>query len=242
MRCFRGWCRGSLRWLRWRSRRIRDGEPMHGHAKQGAEPHPPPAPNLIRPVHRITVETRLAASETGQAPSLHKANCYPTKNRRDRSTLMVPEMGTERQSRRFAYRLRKCTCQEYRSILRPCASWTHQEHNILPALQRRLDFLKAVRIVDGLLVHFQDHVAAIQTKILGKRSLLHVLYHHALARRNAEAIGQIGSDAAHRNPELAGLGRLFALVFVLFAQTGGKQFRAIRNGDRRVLSLAVADE
>src|ERR1700682_2963600 len=118
----------------------------------------------------------------------------PTKNRRDRSTLMVPEMGTEPQSRRFAYRLRKCTCQEYRSILRPCAPRTHQEHNILPALQRRLDLRKVVRIVDGLLVHFQNHVAAIQTEILGERSLFYVLHHHALARRNAEAIGQIGSD------------------------------------------------
>src|ERR1700674_5445964 len=233
MRCFRGCRRGSGRRLLWRSRCIRDCEPMHGHAKQGAEPHPPPAPNLIRPVHRITVETRLA-------PSLHKANCYPTKNRRDRSTLMVPEMGTERQSLRFAYRLRKCTCQEYRPILRPCASWTHQEHNILPALQRRLDLRKVVRIVHGLLVHFQDHVAAIQTKILGKRSLFYVLHDHALAGRNAQAIGQIGSDAAHRKPQLARLRRLFALVFVFFSQTGCKQFRAIGDGHRRLLLLSVA--
>src|SRR4030081_1681259 len=119
-------------------------------------------------------------------------------NRRDRPTLMVPEMGKERQSRRSAYQLRKCTCQEYRSILRPRASWTHQEHYILPALQRRLDLRKVVRTVHGLLVHFQDHVASIQTEILGERSLLHVLHHHTLARRNAQPIGQIGSNAAHR--------------------------------------------
>src|SRR4029077_8202342 len=104
---------------------------------------------------RTTNDHRLATND-----------CLPAKNRRDQPTLMVPEMGTERQSRRFAYRLRKCTCQEYRSILRPCASWTHQEHNILPALQRRLDLRKVVRIVDGLLVHFQNHVTAIQTEIL----------------------------------------------------------------------------
>src|SRR6202521_91675 len=215
---------------------------MHGQAEQAAKAHPPPAPNLIRPVHLATVETRRAASETGQAPSLHKSKLRSNKNRRHRSTLMVPEMGTERQSRRYAYQLRKCTCQENRPILRPRASRTHQEHHILPALQRRLDLRKVVRTVHGLLVHFQDHVAAIQTEILGERSLLHVLHHHALASGNAQAIGQIGSNAANRNPELAGLRRLFALVFVLFAQTGSKQFRAIRNGHRRVLPLAVAHE
>jgi len=95
---------------------------------------------------------------------------------------MVPEKGKERQSRRIIYRLRKCARQEDRSILGPCASWTHQEHDILPALQRRLNLGKVVRIVYGLLVHFQDHIAAIQTEILGKRSLLDVLHYHALAR------------------------------------------------------------
>src|SRR5437660_5600011 len=118
------------------------------------------------------------------------------------ATLMVPEIGTERQSRRDAYQLRKCTCQEDRPILRPCASWTHQEYDILPALQRRLDLRKVVRTVHGLLVHFQDHIAAIQTEVFGERSLLHILHHHALARRNAQPIGQTGGDAANRNPEL----------------------------------------
>jgi len=107
---------------------------------------------------------------------------------------MVPEMGTECQSRRSFYRLRKCARQENRSILGPCASRTHQEHDILPALQRRLDLRKVVGSVHGLLVHFQDHVAAIQAEILGKRSLLHILHHHAPARGNAQAVRQIGSD------------------------------------------------
>src|SRR5713226_537746 len=88
--------RGSMRRFLWRSQRIRDGEPMHGQAEQAAEPDPLPTPNLISPVHLITVET-------GQAPSLHKANCGPIKNRRDRANPMVPETGTERQSRRSAY-------------------------------------------------------------------------------------------------------------------------------------------
>src|SRR5208337_1046033 len=70
----------------------------------------------------------------------------PTKNRRDRPTLMVPETGMDCQSRRSFYRLRKCACQENRSILRPRTSRTHQEHDILPALQRRLDLDKVVRI------------------------------------------------------------------------------------------------
>ena len=43
------------------------------------------------------------------------------------------------------YQLRKCTRQENRPILSPCASRTHQEHDILPALQRRLDFGKVTR-------------------------------------------------------------------------------------------------
>src|SRR5208282_3677434 len=89
-------------------------------------------------------------------------DCLPTKNRRDQPTLMVPETGKECQSRRSTYRLRKCTCQENRSILSPCASRTHQEHNVLPALERRLDLDKVVRIVHGLLVHFEDYVAALQ--------------------------------------------------------------------------------
>src|ERR1700675_2011625 len=54
MLCFRGCRRGSLRWFRWRSRRIRDGEPMHGHAEQAAKPHPSPTPNLFCPVHLIS--------------------------------------------------------------------------------------------------------------------------------------------------------------------------------------------
>src|SRR6202521_614923 len=95
------------------------------------------------------------------------------RNRRNRPTPIVPETGTERQSRRYVYQLRKCTCQEYCSILGPRASWTHQEYDILPALQRRLDLRKVVRTIHRLLVHFQDHVAAVQAQVLGKRSLLH---------------------------------------------------------------------
>src|ERR1700675_4165638 len=237
MLCFRGGGRGSRRWVCLRSRRIRDGEPMHGQAKQAAKPHPSETPNLFCPVHLISRRNAACRVSICESSILHL-----TKNRRDRSTLIVPETGTERQSRRYVYQLRKCTCQEYRSILSPRASWTHQEHDILPALQRRLNLRKVVRTVHGLLVHFQDHVAAIQTEILGERSLLHILHHHALASRNAQAIRQIGSDAANRNPKLAGLGRFFALVFVLFTQTGSKQFRAIRDGHRRVLPLAVAHE
>src|ERR1700674_6087209 len=93
-----------------------------------------------------------------------------TRTRRNRPTPIVPETGTERQSRRYVYQLRKCTCQEYRSILGPRASRTHQEHDILPALQRRLDLRKVVRTVHRLLVHFQDHVAAIQAEVLRERS------------------------------------------------------------------------
>src|SRR5208282_2774644 len=72
--------------------------------------------------------------ETRERPRPATDDCLPTKNRRDRPTLMVPETGKERQSRRSTYRLRKCTCQENRSILGPCAARTHQEHDILPAL------------------------------------------------------------------------------------------------------------
>src|SRR5260370_40195545 len=237
MVCFRGWCRRSRRWFCWRSRGIRVGEPMHGHAQQAAKPYPSPTPNLFCPAHLIS--RRDAACRVSICES---SILYSTKNRRDRSTLIVPETGTERQSRRYVYQLRKCTCQEYRSILSPRASWTHQEHDILSALQRRLDLRKVVRTVHGLLVHFQDHVAAIQAEVLRERSLLHVLHHHALASGNAQAIGQIGSNAANRNPELAGLRRLFALVFGLFAQPASKQLRATRNGHPRVYPLAVAHE
>src|ERR1700730_14830505 len=219
MLCFRGGCRRSRRWVCWGGRRIRDGCPIHGHAQQAANPHPSPTPNLLCPVHLISRRAAACRVSICESSILHA-----TKNRRDRSTLIVPETGTERQSRRYVFQLRKCTCQEYRSILSPRASWTHQEHDILSPLQRRLDLRKVVRTVHGLLVHFQDHVAAIQAEVLRERSLLHVLHHHALASGNAQAIGQIGSNAANRNPELAGLRRLFALVFVLFAQTGSKQF------------------
>ena len=55
MLCFRGWCRRSRRWFCWRrSRRIREGEPRHGHAKQAANPHPSPTPDLFCPVHLIS--------------------------------------------------------------------------------------------------------------------------------------------------------------------------------------------
>src|SRR6202140_1476995 len=100
----------------------------------------------------------------------HRPTTASNKNRRNRPTSIVPETGTERQSRRYVYQLRKCTCQEYRSILGPRASWSHQEHDILSALQRRLDLRKVVRTIHRLLVHFQDHVAAIQTEILGEQS------------------------------------------------------------------------
>ena len=96
---------------------------------------------------------RRPATDDGRLPS-NKKPARP-------ATLMVPETGIEYQSRRSTYRLRKCTRQKNRSILSPCASRTHQEHYILPALQRRLDLDKVLRIVHGLLVHFQDHVAAI---------------------------------------------------------------------------------
>src|ERR1700675_193483 len=221
MLCFRGGCHGGRRWFCWRSRRIRDGEPMHGQAKQAAKPHPSETPNLFCPVHLISRRNAACRVSICESSILHL-----TKNRRDRSTLIVPETGTERQSRRYVYQLRKCTCQEYRSILRPRASRTHQEHHILPALQRRLDLRKVVRTVHGLLVHFQDHIAAIQAEVLGERSLLHVLHHHALACRNAESISQVGSDAANRNPELAGLRRPLVLIFILFPQRERKRFRA----------------
>ena len=51
---------------------------------------------------------------------------------------------------------------------------------------------KIVGRVHGLLVHFEDYVAAIQSEVFGERSLLHVLHDDALARRNVEAVGEIG--------------------------------------------------
>src|ERR1700722_20054705 len=140
------------------------------------------------------VEMRLAASslprDRRSQPRLYAKNNSPVcgikKKPARLANLMVPDIGKECQSRRCLYQLRKCTCQENRSILRPCASRTHQEHDILPALQRRLDLHKVIGTVHGLLVHLEDHIAAIQTEILGKRSLLHILHHHALAGGNAE--------------------------------------------------------
>jgi len=100
-------------------------------------------------------------------------------------------MRTERQSRRIVYQLRKCTRQEDGSILRPRASLPHQEHYILPALQRRLDLGKVFRIVYRLFVDFQNHVATIQANVFGERLLFHVRYHHAFAGGNAEPVGEI---------------------------------------------------
>jgi len=57
-------------------------------------------------------------------------------------------------------KLRKCTRQEDRPILPRRTPRTHQEYNILPALQARLDPGEFFLAVDRLLVDFQDDVAA----------------------------------------------------------------------------------
>jgi hypothetical protein len=167
-------CCGRWRRLRRRRRCLRHCQSVRDQAEQAAQAHPSPTAHLIGPEH-VVAGWSLVGGRSGRVVRLRSANDQrPTtndcskKNRRNRPTLMVPEKGRERQSRRIIYRLRKCACQEDGSILRPCTSRTHQEYDILSALQRRLDLRKVIRIIYRLLVHFEDHVAAIQTKILGK--------------------------------------------------------------------------
>jgi len=65
---------------------------------------------------------------------------------------------------------------------------------------------------------------------------------HALTRGNVQTIGQIRSDGLHRDSGLAGFGFLGTLTFFFVAETGGEELRPIRDGDGRLLLLAVADK
>ena len=66
------------------------------------------------------------------------------------------------------FRLRKCTCQEDRSILPGRTARAHQEYDVLPALQTRFDLGEIVFTVDRHLVDFQDDVTATQIHIFRK--------------------------------------------------------------------------
>ena len=57
-------------------------------------------------------------------------------------------------------RLRKYTSQEDRTLIFCGPPWTNEEHNILSALELRLEFLKGRRIRYRLLIDLQDNVAA----------------------------------------------------------------------------------
>src|SRR3954463_13838475 len=111
--------------------------------------------------------------------------------------------------------LRKCTAQEDSARVAP-ASLTHQENHILAALQVRLQLAEIIFIVDRLLVHLEDHVAASQANVFGEGVRFHVLDNHAFSSRRTQPISQVTREWLYGDAELA-LGRLLLVVGVFVA-------------------------
>jgi hypothetical protein len=108
----------------------------------------------------------LFANAEFDPPMTSRKNFVPSNKKPARSTLLSSlKQGRSAKSRRSIYRLRKCAGQENCSVLRAGASRPHQEHDILPALHTCLDLCKVVGTIHGLLIHFENHVSAIQAEI-----------------------------------------------------------------------------
>src|SRR5690242_6181234 len=98
--------------------------------------------------------------------------------------------------------LRKCTAQEDGPGV-PSAALPYKKDDILTALQVCLNLAEVIFTVDGLLVDFEDHVAASQTYILGEGVRLHVLHDHALACRGSQAVRQVARKRPYGDAQLA---------------------------------------
>src|SRR5215467_10090360 len=153
---------------------------------------------------------------------------------------MFPKFKLQCQSRRYRFWLRKCPGQEDGPVRRTRTSRPHQEHNILPTLQPRFDLCEIVWIVDGVLIDFQNHVAAIQAHVFGERPTFDILHYDALTGGNVQAVCEILRDCADSEPGLRWFRLFRALTFLVLAQARGKELGAVGNRDSGLIFLAVA--
>src|SRR5208283_799024 len=136
--------------------------------------------------------------------------------------------------------LRQSASLEDRRVV-PAAARPDQEHHILAALCLRLDPAEVVFIVDGLLVDFEDHVTAVESRVLAKAVRLDLLNDYTLAAREFVTLGHVRGDAPHRDAELALLRLGFLTALFLVAEPAGKKFGAVGNDHIRRHVLAIAD-
>src|SRR5581483_8153645 len=157
-------------------------------------------------------------------------------------TEIIPRLRLQCQSRKCVSKLRKCSRQEDRSILPPSPTLPHQEDHVLTAFQSRRDTGEIIFRVHGLLVDFEDYVAARQSHVVGERTRLHVLHDHTLACRNVEPVGHFLGQRTDSESKLAFLRLCRLPVFLILAQAAREQLGAIGDNDGRFLLLAVANE
>ena len=124
-----------------------------------------PHPVMNRAIYGLQPKTfsRNLASKT------FAFKTHADKGQMDAGTVIILD---ERLQCQFSlrFKLRKCTGQEDRAILPRRTSRSHQEHNVLAALQARLDAGEFFLAVDWLLVYFQNDVAATQVDVFGERT------------------------------------------------------------------------
>src|SRR5438105_7446589 len=190
---------------------------------------------------RLRLETRRAASlqkYPAPNPKSPNQNNHPTER-----ALHDPLIRAGVPSVRWVNTtLRKCTGQKDSTVLPAGAPWADQENNILTALHAAFNAVEIVQAVDRLLIDLQDHVATIQSDVLGKGTGLHVLHDDALAGGHVEPVCDFRRQGPHCQAELARLGFFLVVTLLILAEASSEEFLAVGDGYCCFFFFAVADK
>src|SRR5208282_1211562 len=142
-------------------------------------------------------------------------------------------------NQRLLIRLRHGACQEKgerpgRS--RPGAAYL--EDHVVAGLQTPGNPAPVAQVLDGLVIHFLDHVAAPETHVFAEAGWVNLSHDHAAGLIESKALLEFRRDVFHMQSEVGGA--LFPGLVVTDLSGGREEFGAIGHADGGRVVLLVA--